>query len=136
MTPVVPELRTPPEPVAVKSTVIALVIVTAPYPPGSSALISPPSAVLLMAPAVVLHGAVREHGLTSSPTPETQVRVACAPAGAAMAPVSRQAESSVSAARRSVMVLRESAVRVSGLRIRPPRAPRRLPRPPAGRPGR
>jgi hypothetical protein len=30
-----------------------------------------------------LHGAVRLHGLTSSPTPETQVRVACAEAGAA-----------------------------------------------------
>jgi len=28
-----------------------------------------------------LHGAVRLHGLTSSPTPETQVRVACAEAG-------------------------------------------------------
>jgi hypothetical protein len=36
-----------------------------------------------MAPAKVLHGAVRLHGLTSSPTPETQVRVACAEAGAA-----------------------------------------------------
>src|SRR5690348_1594735 len=33
-----------------------------------------------MAPANVLHGAVREHGLASSPTPETQVRVACAEA--------------------------------------------------------
>jgi hypothetical protein len=31
-----------------------------------------------MAPAKVLHGAVRLHGLTSSPTPDTQVRVACA----------------------------------------------------------
>jgi len=37
--------------------------------------------VFEMAPAKVLHGAVRLHGLTSSPTPETQVRVACACAG-------------------------------------------------------
>jgi hypothetical protein len=28
-----------------------------------------------------LHGAVRLQGLTSSPTPDTQVRVACASAG-------------------------------------------------------
>src|SRR5882672_4173020 len=31
-----------------------------------------------MAPAKVLQGAVRLHGLTSSPTPDTQVRDACA----------------------------------------------------------
>jgi hypothetical protein len=36
-----------------------------------------------MAPANVLQGAVLLHGLASSPTPETQVRVACALAGAA-----------------------------------------------------
>src|SRR5688500_10024636 len=42
------------------------------------ALISPLMAVLLMAPAKVRQGKVRLHGLTSSPTPETQVRVACA----------------------------------------------------------
>src|ERR1700755_2063398 len=61
-----------------------LVMVTAPNPPGSSASISPPAAVLEIAPGKVLHGAVREHGLTSSPTPEIQVRVACddAPVGA------------------------------------------------------
>src|SRR6478672_10857642 len=41
-------------------------------------LISPPAAVLLIAPANVLQGAVLEHGFTSSPTPDTQVRVACA----------------------------------------------------------
>jgi len=35
-------------------------------------------AVFEMAPANVLQGAVRLHGLTSSPTPDTQVRVACA----------------------------------------------------------
>src|SRR6266550_1227166 len=57
---------------------IALVIVTAPKPPGSSTLISPSLAVLEMAPAKVLQGAVRLHGLASSPTPDTQVRVACA----------------------------------------------------------
>jgi flavoprotein len=36
-----------------------------------------------MAPANVLQGAVREHGLASSPTPETHVRVAWAIAGVA-----------------------------------------------------
>ena len=58
------------------SIVIAFVMVTAPNPPASSALISPFAAVFEIAPAKVLHGAVREQGLTSSPTPETQVRVA------------------------------------------------------------
>src|SRR5689334_901493 len=67
----------------------ALVMVTPPKPPGSRQLISPPAAVLEIAPAKVLQGAVRLHGLASSPTPETQVRVACAWAGAAlkMAPI-------------------------------------------------
>src|SRR5437868_14067599 len=55
-----------------------LVMVTAPKPPGSRQSISPPAAVLEIAPANVLQGAVRLHGLTSSPTPDTQVRVACA----------------------------------------------------------
>src|SRR4051812_48558068 len=55
-----------------------LLIVTAPKPPGSRQLISPPAAVFEMAPAHVLHGAVRLHGLTSSPVPDTHVRVACA----------------------------------------------------------
>jgi len=55
---------------------IDFVIVTAPKPPGSSTLISPAAAVFEMAPANVLQGAVRLHGLASSPTPETQVRVA------------------------------------------------------------
>src|SRR5215467_12735951 len=64
--------------VPVPSSVIDLVIVTAPKPPGSSASISPPAAVLEIAPAHVLHGAVRLQGLASSPTPETHVRVACA----------------------------------------------------------
>src|ERR1043165_1281375 len=60
------------------SIVMDLVVVTAPKPPGSMASISPPAAVLEIAPAKVLQGAVRLHGLTSSPTPETHVRVACA----------------------------------------------------------
>src|SRR5436305_8369302 len=72
--PLVPLTRTeatcPPPP----SMVMALVMVTAPYPAGSSASISPPAAVLEIAPAKVLQGAVRLHGLASSPTPETQVR--------------------------------------------------------------
>jgi hypothetical protein len=36
-----------------------------------------------LAPANVLHGAVRLQGFASSPTPDTHVRVACANAGAA-----------------------------------------------------
>jgi hypothetical protein len=56
--------------------VMALVIVTAPNPPGSKQLISPFAAVFEIAPAKVLQGAVRLHGLASSPTPDTQVRVA------------------------------------------------------------
>jgi hypothetical protein len=58
------------------SIVIAFVIVTAPKPPGSITLISPPAAVFEIAPANVLQGAVRLQGFASSPTPETQVRVA------------------------------------------------------------
>jgi hypothetical protein len=61
-----------------QSMVIDLVMVTAPKPPGSRQLISPLSAVLEMAPANVLHGAVRLQGLASSPTPDTQVRLAWA----------------------------------------------------------
>src|SRR6266849_2862098 len=60
------------------SMVIDLVMVTAPKPRGSRQSISPPAAVFEMAPAKVLQGAVRLHGLASSPTPDTQVRVACA----------------------------------------------------------
>ena len=55
---------------------IALVMVTAPKAPGSRTLISPLVAVLDIAPAKVLQGAVRLHGLRSSPTPDTHVRVA------------------------------------------------------------
>src|SRR4051812_19010420 len=64
--------------VPVPSSVIDLVMVTAPKPPGSKASISPHAAVFEMAPAQVLHGAVRLHGFASSPTPETQVRDAWA----------------------------------------------------------
>src|SRR5712671_2316630 len=77
ITPLVSELRMPPGNCK-QSISIALVMVTAPKPPGSRQLILPLVAVLEMAPAKVLHGAVRLHGLASSPTPETQVRVACA----------------------------------------------------------
>src|SRR5580704_10653018 len=79
------EATWPPPP----SSVIDLVIVSAPKPPGSSASISPPVAVFEMAPAQVLHGAVRLHGLASLPTPETQVRVACACAGAMARPTTK-----------------------------------------------
>src|SRR5580704_2810834 len=89
--PFVPETRMeatwPPPP----SSVIALVIVSAPKPPGSSTSISPPAVVFEMAPAKVLHGAVRLHGLASSPTPEIQVRVACACAGAIAKPATKSA---------------------------------------------
>src|ERR1700730_18487500 len=57
------------------SMVIDLVIVTAPNPAGSRASISPSVAVLEIAPAKVLHGAVRLQGLASSPTPEAHVLV-------------------------------------------------------------
>src|SRR6185295_271221 len=80
MIPLVPETRTPASNPS-EMIEIDLVIVTPPKPPGSRTLISPPAAVLLIAPANVLHGAVRLHGLASSPTPEIQVRVAWAPAG-------------------------------------------------------
>src|ERR1700682_3810121 len=77
MMPLVPETSTPASNRS-EEMVIALVMVTAPKPPGLRALISPPVAVLEIAPAKVLQGAVRLHGFASSPTPETQVRVACA----------------------------------------------------------
>src|SRR5262249_55028963 len=73
--PFVPAARTEPR-VAPQSIVIDFVIVTAPKPPGSRQSISPLGAVLEIAPANVLQGAVRLHGLASSPTPETHVRVA------------------------------------------------------------
>src|SRR6266571_4522505 len=76
--PLTPETRAEARPLKSPSMVIALVIVTAPKPPGSRASISPPVAVFEIAPAKVLQGAVRLHGLTSSPTPETHVRLACA----------------------------------------------------------
>src|SRR5438067_894042 len=62
--PFVPETSTP------ASTAIARIVmgcesVTAPNPPESNVLISPPDwIVLLRAPANVLHGADRLHGLT------------------------------------------------------------------------
>src|SRR5262245_29270814 len=76
LTPLVPDAKIEPHPFP--SIVMDLTIVTAPKPPGSSASISPSVAVFEMAPAKVLQGAVRLQGLASSPTPETQVRVACA----------------------------------------------------------
>src|SRR5438128_8691688 len=72
--PLVPATRTdatcPPPP----SMVMAFVMVRAPNPPGSRASILPAAAVLEIAPANVLQGAVRPHGLASSPTPDNQVR--------------------------------------------------------------
>src|ERR1051325_4424213 len=77
LTPLVPAERMPAI-TPVPSMVIDLVIVTAPKPPESTQSISPLAAVLEIAPAKVLQGAVRLQGLASSPTPDTQVRVACA----------------------------------------------------------
>src|SRR5208282_3422473 len=79
--PFVPDTSTPPTPDTPQMMVIDLVIVTAPNPPGSRQSISPSVAVFEIAPAKVLHAAVRLHGLASSPTPEIHVRVACALAG-------------------------------------------------------
>src|SRR5271163_2665148 len=79
--PLVPATSTPPIP-DWQDRVIEMVIVTAPNPPGSRQSISPAAAVLEIAPAQVLHGAVRLQGLASSPTPEIQVLLACADAAA------------------------------------------------------
>src|SRR5271168_3081836 len=81
--PGVPATSTPPLLTGSHRIVIAFVMVSAPKPPGSRQSISPLGAVFEIAPAKVLHGAVRLHGLASSPTPETHVRVACALAGVA-----------------------------------------------------
>jgi hypothetical protein len=80
--PLVPATSTPAAPI-LQEIVIDLVMVTAPKPPGSRQLIWPLGAVFEMAPAKVLHGALRLHGLASSPTPETQLRVARASADVA-----------------------------------------------------
>src|ERR1700720_849946 len=80
--PLVPATRIDPK-VPLQLRVIALVMVIPPNPPGSRQSISPAAAVLEIAPAKVLQGAVRLQGLASSPTPETQVLVAWAFAGTA-----------------------------------------------------
>jgi hypothetical protein len=71
-----PRQHAPPKPSP--EMVIGLLINAPPKSPGLRTLISPPAAVFEMAPAKVLHDAVRLQGLASSPMPETQVRVACA----------------------------------------------------------
>src|SRR5215469_10194518 len=75
----------PRAPAAAQSMVSASSISRLPKSPGSRQSISPPAAVLASAPAKVRQGAERLQGLASSPTPETQVRVACAAAGVAAA---------------------------------------------------
>src|ERR1700674_864081 len=92
--PFVPDTSTPASTWS-ERMVIDLVMVTPPNPPGSRTLISPAAAVLEMAPANVLHGAVRLHGLASSPTPDTQVRVACAFAEPAADTISMSARPSM-----------------------------------------
>src|SRR5262249_53839106 len=94
MIPLVPDTRTPASK-PIELIVIDFVMVTAPKPPGSSTLISPLGAVLEIAPANVLQGAVRLHGLASSPTPDTHVRVAGALAGAAASSMARTPPQSV-----------------------------------------
>src|SRR5262245_13610772 len=76
LTPVVPLLARIPPGMPAQSMVMDFVMVTVPNPPGSRQLITPEAAVFIMAPAKVLHGAVRLHGSVSLPAPETQVRVA------------------------------------------------------------
>src|SRR4051794_20156157 len=79
-------------------------MVTPPNPPGSRQLISPPLAVFEIAPANVLHGAVRLHGLTSSPTPDTHVRVAWAEAEAGRASGIRASAGAKRAIRGKVLI--------------------------------
>ena len=94
-------------PAAAPSIKIGLVIVTAPKPAGSRTLISPRGAVLEMAPANVLQGAVLLQGFASSPTPDTQVRVACAKAeGAAIAPATATSDAANSGVPRRWIRLR------------------------------
>src|SRR5438128_9057611 len=101
----VPDTSTPPS-VYWHLIVIHLVIVTPPKPPGSRQLISPFAAVLEIAPANVLHGAVRLHGFASSPTPETHVREACAEAEAGRArAISASAGASLASRRRGVRMI-------------------------------
>src|SRR5438105_11306750 len=93
--------------------VIDLVIVTAPNPPGSRQLMMPGLAVLEIAPAKVLHGAVRLHGLTSSPTPETHVRVACALAKSTYTRESNTAAHMIDS-NMTLRILKTSADRIHG----------------------
>src|SRR6185295_5136578 len=72
-TPLDPAVIAEPATTSWQSIWIDLVMVTAPKPPGSRQLISPLVPVFEIAPAKVLHGAVRLHGFISSPTPDTQV---------------------------------------------------------------
>src|ERR1051325_2654394 len=83
--------------VPVPSMVNDLMIVTVPNPPGSRTFISPSVKVFDCAVANVLQGAVRVHGLPSSPTPDTHERSCWA--WAAEAPQATQASI---ATRRSV----------------------------------
>src|SRR5215813_13596707 len=133
----VPAARTPAN-VAVQSMVSDLVIVTAPKPPGSRQLMMPLGAVFEMAPAKVLHGAVRLHGFTSSPTPETQVRVACAcavepqksGASAARPIANTKADCFLNMVFLIVGLLCGMLMRSPLVRARPNPAPRRNERPP------
>src|SRR5215204_1583817 len=70
-----PGARTPPN-TPPQSIVTDLVMLTAPNPPGARQLMMPLATVLVRAPAKLLHGAARLHGLPSSPAPDTQVRLA------------------------------------------------------------
>src|SRR3569623_849215 len=97
----------------------ACVIVTLPKPPASRQLISPPGRVLASAPVKVLHGAVRLHGLRSSPTPETQVRLACAEAAVLnSAPARIAAEANEILLNDKVMIFPPIATGPAGIRYR------------------
>src|ERR1700730_8579832 len=74
---------------------IALVMVTVPYPAGSSTSIWPPAAVWVSAKAKVRQGAVTGQPPASVPLPENQGRFGPACAGAAERPRARRAPAMV-----------------------------------------
>src|SRR5262249_1173429 len=78
--PTCPECRIKPY-AAGHSMVIDFEMTSVPNEPESRQSTSPPTMAFCNAPLNVRQGAVRLQGLTSSPTPETQVRWTCAAGG-------------------------------------------------------
>ena len=98
-------------------------------PPGSRQVISPPAAVLAIAPASGLHGCLRQHGLASSPKPETPLRAAWAIVPGTRVATSTRANSSMVPPMSLVLVLISPTANAEG-----PSDPR-SPRPARRRPG-